>query len=87
MSGPTVLEPSALIDPVRPESGPAGMLTVDAGRGRPQPLATSAMATNATGQMRTGQRKRVHTSRAWQPIRGQRRALLLPDWVQVVNDW
>ena len=42
MSGPTVLEPSALIEPVRPESGPVGMLTVAEGCGRPQAVATAA---------------------------------------------
>ncbi len=46
MSGPTVLEPSALIDPVRFVAGPAGRLTAEEPCGRPpQALAATATAT------------------------------------------
>ena len=72
MSGPTVLEPSALIDPVRFEAGPAGRLTAEEPCGRPpQALAATATATatSASGEMRRYRCARVHSSRAWQRIR------------------
>ena len=70
MSGPTVLEPSALMDPVRPESGPVGQAHGRRGL-RPSARARGERdaASSATGQMRSGQRARVHSSRAWQRIR------------------